>query len=473
LKLKRHNPRGNCPDVKETDLAKGPCPTIMAGGVWGDNLSHYWLEEGEAKMTVEGGKPPYRVPPMAEIAAVPDRGYKVVSSFTGAGGSCLGFRMAGFRTVWASEFVPAAAEVYRANFPGVPLNVQDIRKVTPEQVLREAGLEPGEADVMEGSPPCASFSTAGRREKSWGEVKKYSDTKQRTDDLFFEFARVLEGVQPRVFVAENVSGLVKGKAKGYFKEILARLKDCGYAVKVKLLDAQWLGVPQMRQRVIFVGVREDLGAEPAHPSPLPFRYSVAEAIPWIAEVSHVHYSNDQEERHTFHDAGKVPAPTVKQSRGGDTLWSSEALVVDRQVDPEAVPDAGTNVGRIAEEALPGQCGSDVMGTEASWFNISRAPVDGPSRTVMQSGGQGRNAAVGILHPVEKRKFTIAELKRICAFPDDFVLTGTYAQRWERLGRAVPPVMMWHVAREVRGLLERVDGRESFAGDPPCLLETLR
>jgi DNA (cytosine-5)-methyltransferase 1 len=82
-------------------------------------------------------------------------------------------------------------------------------------------------------------------------------------------------------VAENVSGLVKGVAKGYFLEILAKLKACGYRVGCKVLDAQWLGVPQARQRTIFVGVREDLGKEPVFPKPLAYRYSLREALPWI------------------------------------------------------------------------------------------------------------------------------------------------------------------------------------------------
>ena len=105
---------------------------------------------------------------------------------------------------------------------------------------------------------------------------------QRTDDLFFEYARLLKGLLPKCFVAENVSGLVKGVAKGYFLEILAALKGSGYRVEAGLLDAQWLGVPQTRQRLIFVGVREDLGLPPAFPRPLPYRYSVREALGWPA-----------------------------------------------------------------------------------------------------------------------------------------------------------------------------------------------
>ena len=164
-------------------------------------------------------KPPYRVPSMSEIAALPCHGLKVVSTFSGCGGTCLGFRMAGFETLWASEFIPAAKEVYELNHPGVPVDDRDIRDVTPEEILERIGLAKGEVDVVEGSPPCASFSTAGRREETWGQVKKYSEIRQRVDDLFWEFARIVEGLQPRAFCAENVSGLVKGKAKGYFKMI--------------------------------------------------------------------------------------------------------------------------------------------------------------------------------------------------------------------------------------------------------------
>ncbi len=128
--------------------------------------------------------------------------------------------------------------------------------------------------MLDGSPPCASFSTAGKREEGWGKVKLYSDARQRTDDLFFEYARILKGLQPKVFVAENVAGLVRGTAKGYFKLILAELKDCGYRVEARLLDARWLGVPQMRERVIFVGVRNDLAE----------RHGVCTCVPEAAAV---------------------------------------------------------------------------------------------------------------------------------------------------------------------------------------------
>ena len=127
-------------------------------------------------------RPEYIIPTMKDISSIPWNGYKVLSTFSGAGGSCLGFEMAGYRVIWANEFVEAARDVYRLNHPGVILSADDIRTLTPEAIMVEAGVSAGEIDVMEGSPPCASFSSAGRRQNNWGMVKNYSDTTQRTDD---------------------------------------------------------------------------------------------------------------------------------------------------------------------------------------------------------------------------------------------------------------------------------------------------
>ena len=467
-----------------------PFPSVQAGGAFSVGRHQYHLELRDVEDDVERtqpSKPPYRVPTMAEIAARPRNGFKVISTFSGCGGSCLGFEMEGFEVLWASEFIPAAQDTYRLNHPGVHLDTRDIRQVTAEGILRNTGLERGEADVLEGSPPCASFSTAGKREAGWGKVKAYSDSQQRTDDLFFEYARLLEGLQPKVFVAENVSGLVKGVAKGYFKRILARLRECGYRVEARVLDAQWLGVPQTRQRVIFVGVREDLGVSPAFPKPLPYRYTVRDAIPWIVSV----YDGKDSTR----SAQDAPSPTVLQSDGGRNTSSfdqglgrvearvihdmsgqrSQGDVTDRPCpaitvgvhslcsqhfrvetpippgdhDPDACGIEGQAIGREWDQIQPGE-------QSERYFNLVKPGLDEPSPTVTQMGGNLGMASV--VHPTEKRKFTIVELRRICGFPDDFQLTGSYEQKWERLGRAVPPVMMAHVARVVRDeVLAKVGG----------------
>jgi DNA (cytosine-5)-methyltransferase 1 len=371
-------------------------------------------------------KPPYRVPSMAEIAVLPPNGFNVVSTFSGCGGSCLGYRMAGFRVLWASEFVPAAQETYRANHLASILDTRDIRTVRPQDVLDAVGLAVGQIDLLDGSPPCASFSTAGKGSAGWGKVKAYSDTKQRTDDLFFEYARILKGLQPKTFVAENVSGLVKGVAKGYFLEILKELKAAGYKVRARVLDAQWMGVPQMRQRLIFIGVRSNLPAEPVHPKPLPYRYSVRDALPWIQSVSCLKPGKQRGKQ-----PGKQPSPTVTV---GDTGGNSRHFV-----------EAETDISRFAIGREWERIG--LGGRSEKYLQLSRPALTEPCPALTRA--HGAVSATGVVHPTEKRRFSIAELKRICGFPDDFVLTGSYAQQWERLGRAVPPVMMAAIAATVR------------------------
>jgi len=344
---------------------------------------------------------------------------------------------------------------------------------------------------------CASFSTAGKRDVDSRQGKrKYSDTKQRTDDLFYEFTRLLEGLRPKVFIAENVSGLTKGAAKGYFLDILGALKDCGYVVEVKVLDAQYLGVPQMRARAIFMGVRRDLGARPIWPDPLPYGYTVRDALPWLVALD-----KDLNLKREF-DAelsADRPAPTVPATKeGGSWPGYSAEMEVERvplraihdtsgqfsQGDITDRPCPAITVGVNAldsyhyqiEEALvpkhqpdlippPVEPESDMsrFATGAEWdkvpvggqsekyFQLTKPDPERPCPTVTQLGGNAGLASV--CHPTEKRKFSIGELKRICGFPDDFVLTGSYAQQWERLGRAVPPVMMAHVARCVLKVLE--------------------
>lgn len=379
----------------------------------------------------------YRVPTMVEIAALQKNGFRVASTFSGCGGSSLGYRMAGFEVIWASEFVEAARETYRANAsPTTVLDERDIRNVTAEEIMEQAKIGPGDLDIFDGSPPCSSFSTAGKREAGWKEVKKYSDKVQRTDDLFYEYVRLIDGLQPKTFVAENVSGLVRGTAKGYFLDILRAMKACGYRVDARILDASWLGVPQMRQRLIFVGVREDLcrdyGVAPTHPKPRAPRYSIRDACPWIQQVSARNDSNGFGRADVPVDG---PAPTVRATDGD---W-------ERRRGTNMAVEAEADISRYAIGAEWEKIGG--YGQSEKFFQLVRPHPDYPCPTITATTGQ--TGAAGVTHPFEKRKFSVAELRRICGFPDDFVLTGSYSQQVERLGRAVPPVMMSKIAETIR------------------------
>lgn len=418
-----------------------------------------------------------------------------MSTFTGAGGSCLGFRWAGFKTVYAMEFVPAARETYAANhgFEPDPRDVREVTGVSIRAMASKRGLRKDqEIDVLEGSPPCASFSTSGARAKHWGEVRKYSDTKQRTDDLFTEFARLVGELRPKVFIAENVSGLLHGVARGYFNEIHAQLAAQGYVVKAKLLDAQWLGVPQARQRVIFMGVREDLGVEPIFPKPLPYRYSIRDALPHLSgtAISDEGFGQPRGSRLRRRLSLDLSAPTIiaeENQQDVQVITRKHARQPRQRLDldgplPTVTTEADDKRLLVRGGRAPGEPGLSGMvdpetgyrvsmdghaiareykrlrpGTASDrYFNLIRPAADEPVPTIVASNM--RRGVAGVGHPSEPRKFTISELRRLCSFPDDYVLTGTYSQRWERLGQSVPPLMAYHIAMAIRQTLDQADGR---------------
>lgn len=412
-------------------------------------------------------KPPYLVPSMKEIADIPWNGFNVVSTFAGCGGSSAGYRMAGYRVLFANEFVPSAQKSYSANKAECTiLDGRDVRMLTADDVLAAIGMKPGKLDVLDGSPPCQAFSTAGKRARHWGHQKIYEHgARQKNEDLFFEYARLLDGLKPKVFVAENVSGLIKGVAKGYFLDILAALKACGYRVEARLLDAQWLGVPQTRQRLIFIGVRQDLAAGPRFPRPLPYRYSVREALPWLISVAHdTHglFSMGEciDRTSPAIMAGSGPSHFMVKGVGGIRKpgWGAGKMIPASLPSPTIMADGGsgmntsqfgieveTDIGRFAIGKEWDRIGPG--GQSDKYFQLVRPDVSKPSPTITAS--DGTTSAAGVVHPTEKRRFSIAELKRICAFPDDFKLVGSYAEQWERLGNSVPPIMMRAIAETIR------------------------
>lgn len=418
------------------------------------------MESREARagwVEVEAGEAPppttWRPPTMADVrAANGTSGYKVASTFSGCGGSCVGYRLAGYSVVWASEFLEHAVEVYKLNCePYTVVDDRDVREVTAADILGVTGLEVGQLDLFDGSPPCSQFSTAGHRDANWGKVVEYHGRKQRVDDLFMEYARLVRELQPRTFVAENVSGLVKGRAKGYFKLIMRELESCGYVVGAQLLDAKWLGVPQARQRVYIVGVREDLGLVPRFPKPEGPLISVREAIgDLVIEGSHYRHGGEW-------DVDRA-SPTVTSNGFGCTAEQTFSVIHDNSgwVKDKDVTDGPCPTITSGKDGM-NRCHFTVKHNpnDKSYCAGKEWDVDEPSRAFMGFGvGGARMYQVGVEGPnVERRRFTIAEVKRLCSFPDDFQMSGSKAKRWARLGCSVPPLMARAVGLSVREVLD--------------------
>lgn len=186
----------------------------------------------------------------------------VFSCFACGGGSTMGYKLAGFDVLGCNEIDPKMIEAYRTNHNPKfsylePIQTFKLRKDLPKELYN--------LDILDGSPPCSSFSMAGNREKDWGKEKKFREgqAEQVLDNLFFDFIDLAKELQPKVVVAENVSGLMMGSAKDYVKRIYTAFQEAGYQLRIEpyLLDASTMGVPQRRKRVFFIALRNDLAPQ--------------------------------------------------------------------------------------------------------------------------------------------------------------------------------------------------------------------
>lgn len=187
---------------------------------------------------------------------------KVFSCFACGGGSTMGYKLAGFDVLGCNEIDPKMMESYIINHKPK----YSYREPIQEFVKRP--IYPSELynlDILDGSPPCSSFSMAGNREKDWGKEKKFREGQadQVLDTLFFDFIGLAKKLQPKVIVAENVSGMMMGSAKEYVRKIHDAVTDAGYEMKIEpyLLDGSDMGIPQRRRRVFFIALRNDLAGK--------------------------------------------------------------------------------------------------------------------------------------------------------------------------------------------------------------------
>lgn len=194
---------------------------------------------------------------LSDLKNVEKNGKKVFSCFSCAGGSTMGYKLAGYDVIGNCEIDEKTNAIYKINHHPKYNFCMDIRDMVKKDELPE---ELFNLDILDGSPPCTSFSMAGDREKAWGKEKTFAEgnVKQRLDDLFFPFIELAKRLQPKVVVAENVEGLVNGNAKGYVHEIINAFDDAGYDVQLFKLNSALMGVPQARTRVFFIARRKDL-----------------------------------------------------------------------------------------------------------------------------------------------------------------------------------------------------------------------
>lgn len=194
---------------------------------------------------------------LSDLKTVIPNGRKVFSCFSCGGGSSMGYKRAGYEVIGNCEIDEKINQMYVKNFHpryNYRMSIEDLPKLEefPEEML--------DLDILDGSPPCSTFSMAGKREADWGRKKKFREgqAEQVLSDLFFDYINVAKRLQPKVVVAENVKGLILGAAKGYMNLILKKYDEAGYVCQVFLLNSATMGVPQTRERVFIIARRKDL-----------------------------------------------------------------------------------------------------------------------------------------------------------------------------------------------------------------------
>lgn len=327
---------------------------------------------------------------LSDLEAVQKNGLKVFSCFHCGGGSTMGYKLAGYEVLGGVEIDPEMMAVYRANHHpkySYLMGVQEFNKIPNSEIPKELF----ELDILDGSPPCSSFSMAGSREKAWGVKKKFREgqSEQVLDDLFFHFIETSRKLQPKVVIAENVKGLVIGKAKGYVKQIRDMFNLAGYDVQLFLLNAAFMGVPQKRERTFFIAHRKDFAVEPLKLQFGMKPISVSQAFSGLPE-------DNQECRQLQKN-----------------LW------------------LGTKPGKSFSSVHP----------KGSFFNAVKLHPNEPANTLAAQGGSG-----GLYHWSVYRKVNRHEALRIQSFPDDYSLKNMSAQYI--CGMSVPPIMMAQVARQI-------------------------
>lgn len=332
---------------------------------------------------------------LTDLKNIPSNGLKVFSTFACGGGSSMGYKLAGYDVVGANDIDPQMRKHYETN-----LNPRIFIESPVLDLLRDdLPAELYDLDVLDGSPPCSTFSLAGSREKVWGKEKHFREGQavQILDDLFFDFLKVADHLKPKVIVAENVKGMLAGNARGYVSAIFDLLKVMGYVPQIFLVNAAYCGVPQTRERVFVCAIRKDLFNKKLELKTVQQPISLVDAFADL-EI-------DESEK-TF------------PSRDGEwyKYWSNTEI---------------NSSFALAYKKSTGKTG---------WFGHIKHAPNLPGKTICSAGTYN--------HWSEPRGFTTKELIRIGSFPDDYKFFGKRMPQY-LIGMSVPPKMMQFVAENVR------------------------
>ena len=367
--------------------------------------------------------------------------FSYITFFAGGGGSSCGYKLAGGDVRFVNEFQQVAMDDYLANWPGTPNICDDIKNVTGQKIMELTGLKVGELDLLDGSPPCPPFSMSGTKQKGWGKEKTAYGMKQKNiEDLTWEQIRIAGEMKPKVIVCENVKGLTMDYAAEHLARMVNDFEALGYTTVYKVMKGQEHGVPQKRERVFIVSVRNDV----LDAIDMPFMCVSGEVFP-APEKEFVDIRGAigdlQQNNANRVEADELIAAMMK---GAKWKWLKRL-----QKNPDKVVSVGDDVvGPWYDKVIAHRVkwGKTIPERKHSFFQSRRVPWNQASHTLSE---QGLMTSLAVhLHPEEDRVFTTREAARIMTLPEDYIFTGTLNQNLARIGLMVAPLCMKDLADNI-------------------------
>lgn len=333
-----------------------------------------------------------------------------IELFAGAGGLALGIEKAGFETIGFIEFDKSASETLKCNRPKWRVINDDVANISCLDLEAYFTIQKGELDLLSGGAPCQAFSYAGKR----------LGLEDARGTLFYHYAIFLEKLQPKMFLFENVRGLLTHDNGRTYEAMLKIFSEAGYTIKEnqkKVLNAWDYGVPQKRERLITIGIRNDL-------------------------VDKIHFE--------FPEPHK-DKPVLRSILLDCPQSSGSSYSVHKKEIFELVPPGG--YWRDIPEAIAKEYMKSCWYMEGGRTGIlRRLSLDEPSLTVLTSPSQKQTDRC---HPLESRPFTIRENARCQTFPDDWQFCGSVGHQYKQVGNAVPVNLAYEIAKKIREGLENL------------------
>ena len=366
--------------------------------------------------------------------------FTYISFFAGGGGSSCGYKLAGGDCRFVNEFQQVAVNTYLANWPETPHICDDIKNITGKQIMDMTGLEVGELDILDGSPPCPPFSMSGTKQKGWNKEKvAYGKKQQNIEALTWEMIRITGEMKPKVVVCENVKGLTMDYAKQHLDRMVKDFEAEGYTTTYKVMNGIHFGVPQKRQRVFIVSVRND----------------VLDRIgmPWMLISSLFPEGADEEP--TLEDAiGDLRLDNENRVEAVELIEAMKKSAKYKWMkrlpkNPDRVVSVGDDVVAPWYDKVIAhrkKWGKSIPEKKSSFYQSRRVPWNQASHTLSEQGLQTSLAVH--LHAEEDRVYTTKESKRIMTLPEDYALTGKLNEQLARIGLMVAPMMMAYLAESI-------------------------